>query len=89
MFGANLFWQLDIWRQLWNARNAAVQRFIGAAEERNDFVTHLVAEIADDGNLLPGQYPWAVPPNGRRPFADGVWRRTECHGDLGPVSASR
>jgi outer membrane protein, multidrug efflux system len=48
VLGVNLFWQVDIWRQLRNARDAAAQRFLGAAEERNYFVTRLVAEIADN-----------------------------------------
>jgi len=46
--GLNLSWQLDIWRQLRNARDAAQQRYIGVAERRNYFVTHLVAEIAEN-----------------------------------------
>jgi len=48
VLGANLFWQVDIWRQLRNARDAAAQRFLGAAQERNYFVTRLVAEIAEN-----------------------------------------
>ena len=48
LLGFDLFWQIDIWRQLRNARDAAIQRFIGAAQERNYFVTRLVAEIADN-----------------------------------------
>jgi NodT family efflux transporter outer membrane factor (OMF) lipoprotein len=45
---ANLFWQIDIWRELRNARDAAIQRYCEAIERRNFFVTQLVAEIADD-----------------------------------------
>jgi multidrug efflux system outer membrane protein len=48
IFGTNFWWQLDIWRQLRNARDAAVQRVLAATEERNSFVTRLVAEIADN-----------------------------------------
>lgn len=44
----NLFWQLDIWRELRNARDAAVQRYFAARERRNYFVTRLVAEIAEN-----------------------------------------
>jgi outer membrane protein TolC len=44
--GLNLNWQLDIWRQLRNSRDAAIQRYIAASEKRNGFVTRLVAEIA-------------------------------------------
>jgi multidrug efflux system outer membrane protein len=45
--GLNFFWQLDIWRELRNARDAAEQRYLAASERRNYFVTHLVAEIAE------------------------------------------
>jgi NodT family efflux transporter outer membrane factor (OMF) lipoprotein len=48
LLGPNLFWQIDVWRQLRNARDAAAQRFLGAAQERNYFVTRLVAEIAEN-----------------------------------------
>jgi len=48
ILGPNLFWQIDIWRQLRNARDAAAQRFIAANEARNYFVTRLVAEIAEN-----------------------------------------
>jgi len=48
VLGPSLLWQVDIWRQLRNARDAAVQRFFAAAEERNYFVTRLVAEIAEN-----------------------------------------
>jgi outer membrane protein, multidrug efflux system len=48
LLGPNLFWQIDIWRQLRNARDAAAQRLVSATEERNYFVTRLVAEIADN-----------------------------------------
>ncbi|HSQ56929.1 MAG TPA: TolC family protein, partial [Gemmata sp.] len=44
----NLFWQLDIWRELRNARDAAIQRYIAAIEKRNAFVTRLVAEVAEN-----------------------------------------
>lgn len=44
----NLFWQVDIWRELRNARDAAVQRYFGAIERRNDFLTRLVADIAEN-----------------------------------------
>jgi outer membrane protein, multidrug efflux system len=46
--GLNLNWQIDIWRELRNARDAACQRYIAATERRNYFVTHLVAEIAEN-----------------------------------------
>jgi outer membrane protein, multidrug efflux system len=48
ILGFDLFWQIDIWRQLRNARDAAIQRVFSAAQERNYFVTKLVAEIAEN-----------------------------------------
>ncbi|MFO1093177.1 MAG: TolC family protein [Planctomycetaceae bacterium] len=44
----DVWWQLDIWRQLRNARDAAIQRQIAAVERRNAFVTRMVAEIAEN-----------------------------------------
>ena len=46
--GVNLSWQIDIYRQLRNARDAAAQRYVVASERRNYFVTRLVAEIAEN-----------------------------------------
>src|SRR5262249_44773304 len=40
--------RLDIWRALRNARDAAAQRYLAAIEKRNSFVTHLIAEIAEN-----------------------------------------
>jgi multidrug efflux system outer membrane protein len=48
MLGLNLFWQLDIWRELRNARDAAIQRYFEAIERRNYFVTRMVADIAEN-----------------------------------------
>jgi NodT family efflux transporter outer membrane factor (OMF) lipoprotein len=48
LLGLNLFWQVDIWRELRNARDAAGQRYLAASERRNYFVTRLVAEIAEN-----------------------------------------
>lgn len=44
----NLFWRVDIWRELRNSRDAAGQRYIAANERRNYFVTSMVAEIAEN-----------------------------------------
>ena len=52
--GLNLTWQLDIYRQLRNARDAAAQRYVAASERRNYFVTTLVAEIAENFYRLMG-----------------------------------
>lgn len=46
--GLNFSWELDIWRKLRNARDAAEQQFLAAIEKRNYFVTRLVAEIAEN-----------------------------------------
>jgi outer membrane protein, multidrug efflux system len=54
MGGINLSWQLDIYRQLRNARDAAAQRYVVASERRNYFVTTLVAEIAENFYRLMG-----------------------------------
>ncbi len=46
--GINFTWQLDIYRQLRNARDAAGQRFNVAIERRNYFITQLAAEVAQN-----------------------------------------
>ena len=46
--GINLSWQLDIYRQLRNARDAAGQRFNVALERRNYFITRLAADVAEN-----------------------------------------
>jgi multidrug efflux system outer membrane protein len=48
LIAANITWQLDIWRALRNARDAAALRYLGTAEGRNYTVTRLVAEIAEN-----------------------------------------
>lgn len=45
---ADLWWQIDIWRQLRNARDAAAQRYIEAVERRNYLITQLVADTAEN-----------------------------------------
>ena len=52
--GLNFTWQLDIYRQLRNARDAAAQRYVAASERRNYFVTTLVADIAENFYRLMG-----------------------------------
>ena len=51
---ANVSWQIDIWRQLRNARDAAVLRYLGTIDGRNYVVTRLVAEIAENYYRLMG-----------------------------------
>jgi outer membrane protein, multidrug efflux system len=48
LVAANLSWQIDIWRQLRNARDSAGLRYLGTAEGRNYVITRLVAEIAEN-----------------------------------------
>ena len=45
---ADVFWRVDIWRELRNARAAAGQRYLAAIEQRNDFVIRLVADVAEN-----------------------------------------
>ena len=47
LVAGNLSWQVDIWRQLRNARDSAARRYLGTLEGRNYVVTRLVAEIAE------------------------------------------
>ena len=48
MLGLNFFWQLDIWRELRNSRDAAARRYLSTVERRDYFVTRLIADIADN-----------------------------------------
>jgi NodT family efflux transporter outer membrane factor (OMF) lipoprotein len=48
LLGLNVLLPLDIWRELRNARDAAVQRYLATSERRNYFVTRLVADIAEN-----------------------------------------
>jgi outer membrane protein, multidrug efflux system len=48
MTAANVSWQIDIWRQLRNSRDAAALRVLGSTEGRTYIVTRLVAEIAEN-----------------------------------------
>jgi multidrug efflux system outer membrane protein len=52
LLAADVSWQIDIWRQLRNARDSAKLRFFATAEGRNYAITRLVAEIADNYYLL-------------------------------------
>jgi NodT family efflux transporter outer membrane factor (OMF) lipoprotein len=52
LLAADITWQIDIWRQLRNARDSAKLRFLATAEGRNYVVTRLVAEIADTYYML-------------------------------------
>jgi NodT family efflux transporter outer membrane factor (OMF) lipoprotein len=48
LVGADLSWQIDIWRQLRNARDAAGLRYLATTEGWNYVITRLVAEIAEN-----------------------------------------
>ncbi len=45
--GAFASWEIDIWKKLRNAKNAAVSRYLASIEGKNLMETNLVAEIAD------------------------------------------
>lgn len=47
LVATNVSWELDIWRKLRNARDAATLRYLGTAEGRNYMVTRLVSEVAE------------------------------------------
>jgi len=48
LIAANVTWQVDIWRQLHRARDAARLRYFGTVDGWNYVVTRLVAEIAEN-----------------------------------------
>jgi len=45
--GATASWELDIWRKLRNAKDAAQMRYLAQNEGKNFLVTQLIAEIAE------------------------------------------
>jgi len=45
--GANISWELDIWKKLRNSRKSSMYRYISTAEGKNFLVTNLIAEIAN------------------------------------------
>ena len=47
IIGFKASWEVDIWRQLRNGRDAAAKRFLASYEGKNYMVTNLVAEIAE------------------------------------------
>lgn len=48
LMAANVSWEIDIWRKLRNARDAASLRFLGTRDGRNYTVTRLIAEVAEN-----------------------------------------
>lgn len=47
LVGVKASWEVDIWRQLRNGRDAATKRYLASTEGKNFMVTNLVAEIAE------------------------------------------
>jgi len=45
--GVNFNWEIDIWKKLRNAKQAAATRYLASIEGRNFMVTQLVSEISD------------------------------------------
>ena len=45
--GASASWEVDIWRKLRNAQDAATDRYLASIEGKNFLVTQLVSEIAE------------------------------------------
>ena len=48
LIAADVEWEIDIWRKLRNARDAASLRYLGTAAGRNYVVTRMVAEVAEN-----------------------------------------
>ncbi|QDU89210.1 Outer membrane protein OprM precursor [Pirellulimonas nuda] len=48
LLAADVSWEIDIWRKLRNARDAASLRYLGTRDGQNYVVTRLIAEVAED-----------------------------------------
>jgi NodT family efflux transporter outer membrane factor (OMF) lipoprotein len=48
LVAGNVTWQIDIWRQLRNARDSARLRYLGTIDGRTYAVTRLVADVAEN-----------------------------------------
>jgi len=48
LVAGDISWQIDVWRQLRNARDAQSLRYLGTIDGRNYVVTRTVAEIAEN-----------------------------------------
>lgn len=46
--GANVSWEIDVWKKLRNAKKAAALRYLSTVEGKNFLITQLVAEIAEN-----------------------------------------
>jgi multidrug efflux system outer membrane protein len=47
VIGANISWEVDIWKKLRNSKKSAMYRYLATTEGKNFMVTQLVAEIAN------------------------------------------
>lgn len=47
IISANASWEIDIWKKLRNAKQAAVSRYLSSVEGKNFMITNLVSEIAE------------------------------------------
>ncbi len=48
LVAADVSWEIDIWRRLRNARDAATLRYLGSQDGQNYMVTRLVADVAEN-----------------------------------------
>ncbi len=48
LVAANVTWEIDIWRKLRNARDAASLRYLGTREGQNYVATRLISEVAEN-----------------------------------------
>lgn len=48
LVAADVSWEIDIWRRMRNARDAATLRYLGTASGRNYVVTRMVADVAEN-----------------------------------------
>lgn len=47
ILGANISWEIDIWKKLRNAKKAAVFKYLSSIDGKSFMVTHLVSEISN------------------------------------------
>jgi multidrug efflux system outer membrane protein len=47
MIGADISWEVDIWKKLRNAKKAAVYKYLSSVDGKNFMVTKLIAEISN------------------------------------------
>ena len=48
LIAADVTWEIDIWKKLRNARDAATLRYLGTQDGQNYMVTRLVAEVSEN-----------------------------------------